>query len=99
MKQYVMAVCEIKFNALAMNNPVSQIPVGTGKNFTGVVDLLTNQKLTWKTKTIGGDGRVFETKPLCQADDPGLLQEVKQARAALIEQVCVIFTTETFNEE
>ncbi|XP_076019964.1 ribosome-releasing factor 2, mitochondrial [Genypterus blacodes] len=69
-------------------NPVLlQIPVGTGKSFTGVVDLLTNQKLTWKTKAMGEDGRVFKTKPLCQADDPGLLQEVKEARAALIEQV------------
>ncbi|KAF7662189.1 hypothetical protein LDENG_00243570 [Lucifuga dentata] len=69
-------------------NPVLlQIPVGTGKDFTGVVDLLTNQKLLWKTKSIGDDGRVFETKQLCQSDNPELLQEAKDARVALIEQV------------
>ncbi|XP_054468460.1 ribosome-releasing factor 2, mitochondrial [Anoplopoma fimbria] len=69
-------------------NPVLlQIPVGIGKNFSGVVDLLTNQKLTWKLKTMRDDGRVFESKPLDQSDEPQLLQEVTEARAALIEQV------------
>uniref|UniRef100_A0A4W6F3E4 Ribosome-releasing factor 2, mitochondrial n=1 Tax=Lates calcarifer TaxID=8187 RepID=A0A4W6F3E4_LATCA len=69
-------------------NPVLlQIPLGSGKNFTGVVDLLTNQKLTWQQRSMGDDGRVFESKPLDQSDDPELLQEVSEARAALIEQV------------
>ncbi|GAA6219261.1 ribosome-releasing factor 2, mitochondrial [Lates japonicus] len=69
-------------------NPVLlQIPLGSGKNFTGVVDLLTNQKLTWQQRSMGDDGRVFESKPLDQSDDPELLQEVNEARAALIEQV------------
>ncbi|KAF0038907.1 hypothetical protein F2P81_009391 [Scophthalmus maximus] len=69
-------------------NPVLlQIPVGSGKNFTGVVDLLTNQKLIWKIKSMGDDGRMFESKPLDQSDEPELMQEVNEARAALIEQV------------
>ncbi|XP_019937510.2 ribosome-releasing factor 2, mitochondrial [Paralichthys olivaceus] len=74
-------------------NPVLlQIPVGSGRNFMGVVDLLTNQKLIWKLKSIGeksigDDGRMFESKPLDHSDEPELLQEVKEARAALIEQV------------
>uniref|UniRef100_A0A4W6F2P9 Elongation factor G2 n=1 Tax=Lates calcarifer TaxID=8187 RepID=A0A4W6F2P9_LATCA len=69
-------------------NPVLlQIPLGSGKNFTGVVDLLTNQKLTWQQRSMGDDGRVFESKPLDQSDDPELLQEVSEARAALIEQL------------
>ncbi|XP_040012868.1 ribosome-releasing factor 2, mitochondrial isoform X2 [Xiphias gladius] len=69
-------------------NPVLlQIPVGSGKNFTGVVDLLTNQKLIWKRRSMGDDGRTFESKPLDQSDEPELLQEVNEARAALIEQV------------
>ncbi|XP_030597898.1 ribosome-releasing factor 2, mitochondrial [Archocentrus centrarchus] len=69
-------------------NPVLlQIPVGIGKNFTGVVDLLTNQKLIWKMKSTRDDGRVFEVKGLEQSDDPELLQVVRDARAALIEQV------------
>lgn len=33
------------------------------------------------------DGRMFESKPLDQSDEPELLQEVNEARAALIEQV------------
>lgn len=69
-------------------NPVLlQIPVGSGKNFTGVVDLLTNQKLTWKLKSMKDDGRVFEIKALDESDDPELLQVVDEARTALIEQV------------
>ncbi|XP_056259889.1 ribosome-releasing factor 2, mitochondrial [Seriola aureovittata] len=69
-------------------NPVLlQIPVGSGRNFTGVVDLLTNQKLIWKLRSMGDDGRMFESKPLDQSDEPELLQEVNEARMALIEQV------------
>ncbi|XP_074473789.1 ribosome-releasing factor 2, mitochondrial [Sebastes fasciatus] len=70
-------------------NPVLlQIPVGSGKNFSGVVDLLTNQKMIWRLRsTRDDDGRVFESKPLDQSDEPELLQEVNEARTALIEQV------------
>ncbi|XP_029300411.1 ribosome-releasing factor 2, mitochondrial [Cottoperca gobio] len=75
-------------------NPVLlQIPVGSGKSFSGVVDLLTNQKLVWKQRSgirsmrDEDDGRMFESKPLDQSDEPDLLQEVTEARAALIEQV------------
>uniref|UniRef100_A0A3B4Y774 Elongation factor G2 n=1 Tax=Seriola lalandi dorsalis TaxID=1841481 RepID=A0A3B4Y774_SERLL len=69
-------------------NPVLlQIPVGSGRNFTGVVDLLTNQKLIWKLRSMGDDGRMFESKPLDQSDEPELLQEVNEARMALIEQL------------
>lgn len=69
-------------------NPVLlQIPVGSGKNFSGVVDLLTNQKIIWKLRSMGDDGRMFESKPLDQSDGPELLQEVNEARTALIEQV------------
>ncbi|XP_069024567.1 ribosome-releasing factor 2, mitochondrial [Embiotoca jacksoni] len=69
-------------------NPVLlQLPVGSGRSFTGVVDLLTNQKLTWKPKSTGDDGRAFEVKHLDQSDDAELLQAVSEARTALIEQV------------
>ncbi|XP_034752180.1 ribosome-releasing factor 2, mitochondrial [Etheostoma cragini] len=70
-------------------NPVLlQIPVGSGRNFSGVVDLLTNQKMIWKPISMRhDDGRMFESKPLDQSDEPELLQEVNEARAALIEQV------------
>ncbi|KAI3361740.1 hypothetical protein L3Q82_002091 [Scortum barcoo] len=69
-------------------NPILlQIPLGSGKNFSGVVDLLTNQKLVWKPRSAGDDGRIFDSKALEQSDEPELLQEVTEARAALIEQV------------
>ncbi|MED6257253.1 G elongation factor, mitochondrial 2 [Ataeniobius toweri] len=69
-------------------NPVLlQIPIGSGKNFTGVVDLLTNQKLTWKLTSTRDDGRAFELRSLSQSEDPELLQAASEARTALIEQV------------
>ncbi|XP_027881370.1 ribosome-releasing factor 2, mitochondrial isoform X2 [Xiphophorus couchianus] len=64
-----------------------QIPLGSGKNFTGVVDLLTNQKLIWNLTSTQDDGRTFEAKPLGQSEDPELLEAAGEARAALIEQV------------
>ncbi|XP_032426814.1 ribosome-releasing factor 2, mitochondrial isoform X1 [Xiphophorus hellerii] len=64
-----------------------QIPIGSGKNFTGVVDLLTNQKLIWNLTSTRDDGRTFEAKPLGQSEDPELLEAAGEARAALIEQV------------
>ncbi|XP_029024426.1 ribosome-releasing factor 2, mitochondrial [Betta splendens] len=72
---------------LKANPIILQIPVGSGRSFTGVVDLLTNQKLIWKLSSLSDDGRLFESKPLKQSDDSDLLQEVSEARAALIEQV------------
>ncbi|XP_034566197.1 ribosome-releasing factor 2, mitochondrial [Notolabrus celidotus] len=69
-------------------NPILlQVPVGSGKAFSGVVDLLTNQKLTWKQRAMDDDGRMFESKPLSPSVEPELSQEVNEARTALIEQV------------
>ncbi|XP_035996287.1 ribosome-releasing factor 2, mitochondrial-like isoform X2 [Fundulus heteroclitus] len=69
-------------------NPVLlQIPIGSGKNFTGVVDLLTNQKLTWELTSTRDDGRTFEVRSLGQCEDRELLQAASEARTALIEQV------------
>ncbi|XP_051907126.1 ribosome-releasing factor 2, mitochondrial isoform X2 [Hippocampus zosterae] len=68
-------------------NPVLlQLPVGTGRNFSGVVDLLTNQRLTWKPTD---DGRVYHAAPLGESreEEAELLREVRRARSALIEQV------------
>ncbi|XP_072530120.1 ribosome-releasing factor 2, mitochondrial [Salminus brasiliensis] len=69
-------------------NPVLlQIPIGSGKGFIGLVDLLTKQRMTWQGKSWAEDGRVFEGRALELTDDPELLEEVRQARGALIEQV------------
>ncbi|XP_033861987.3 ribosome-releasing factor 2, mitochondrial isoform X1 [Acipenser ruthenus] len=64
-----------------------QIPIGTGKAFEGLVDLVTNEKLTWSPKSSRDDGRVFERSPLTTADDPDLVKEARDARSALIEQI------------
>uniref|UniRef100_A0A3B4AU62 Tr-type G domain-containing protein n=1 Tax=Periophthalmus magnuspinnatus TaxID=409849 RepID=A0A3B4AU62_9GOBI len=64
-----------------------QIPVGCGKNFSGIVDLLTKQKLIWATKSNEDDGRCYKVQSLDQSDEPALVQTAKEARSNLIEQV------------
>uniref|UniRef100_A0A673GLF4 Tr-type G domain-containing protein n=1 Tax=Sinocyclocheilus rhinocerous TaxID=307959 RepID=A0A673GLF4_9TELE len=64
-----------------------QIPIGSGKSFTGLVDLITRQKITWQGSSLAYDGRAFETSALQPSDDPDVLQAVSEARATLIEQV------------
>lgn len=61
------------------------MPIGRGKGFTGLVDLITSQRMTWHQSD--GDGRVFETKPLDSSDDPEFLRNARDARSNLIEQV------------
>ncbi|MEQ2171333.1 hypothetical protein GOODEAATRI_009587 [Goodea atripinnis] len=65
----------------------TSIPIGSGKTFAGVIDLITNQKLTWKLTSTRDDGRAFELRSLSQSEDPELLQAASEARTALIEQV------------
>lgn len=64
-----------------------QIPIGSGKSFTGLVDLITRQKMTWQGSSLAHDGRSFEISALQPSDDPDVLQAVSEARATLIEQV------------
>ncbi|XP_020382319.2 ribosome-releasing factor 2, mitochondrial [Rhincodon typus] len=65
-----------------------QLPVGTGKTFNGVVDLVTNEKVLWCPKSIDeDDGTIFSRNPLTPTDDHKLLKEARDARFALIEQV------------
>lgn len=64
-----------------------QIPIGSGKSFTGLVDLITRQKMTWQGSSLTHDGRAFEISTLQPSDDPDVLQAVSEARGTLIEQV------------
>lgn len=64
-----------------------QIPIGSGKGFVGLVDLITKQRMTWRGNSWAEDGRAFETRALQTTDDPEFLNEVNQGRATLIEQV------------
>lgn len=69
-------------------NPVLlQIPIGSGKGFTGLVDLITKQKMIWLGNSLTSDGRDFEMRALQPSEDPEVLQSVSEARGALIEQV------------
>uniref|UniRef100_A0AAY4AIV5 Elongation factor G2 n=1 Tax=Denticeps clupeoides TaxID=299321 RepID=A0AAY4AIV5_9TELE len=70
-------------------NPILlQIPIGSGKNFTGVVDLVTKERIMWHPGSSWHDsGHDFNTKALGSSDDPELLHHASEARGALIEQV------------
>ncbi|XP_025748367.2 ribosome-releasing factor 2, mitochondrial isoform X2 [Callorhinus ursinus] len=62
-----------------------QLPLGEGKAFKGVVDVVSKEKLVWNRKL--EDGKDFERKPLLEMSDAELLKETTEARNALIEQV------------
>uniref|UniRef100_A0AC11CA88 GTP dependent ribosome recycling factor mitochondrial 2 n=1 Tax=Ovis aries TaxID=9940 RepID=A0AC11CA88_SHEEP len=62
-----------------------QLPIGEGKAFKGVVDVVSKEKLLWNPNS--DDGKDFERKPLLEMSDPKLLKETTEARNALIEQV------------
>ncbi|NXH11690.1 RRF2M factor, partial [Bucco capensis] len=64
-----------------------QLPIGEAKTFRGLVDVVTKEQIIWKTTSDLDDGKNFEQKPLLEADDPNLFQEVQDARNTLIEQV------------
>nr|XP_033785179.1 ribosome-releasing factor 2, mitochondrial isoform X3 [Geotrypetes seraphini] len=64
-----------------------QLPIGEGKTFKGLVDLVTKEKLIWCPTSDMDDGRLFEKIPLAEMDNPELFEVVKDARNSLIEQV------------
>lgn len=64
---------------------ILQLPIGEGRTFRGVVDVVNKEKLVWNSNS--DDGKDFEKKPLSEASDPALLKEAVEARNSLIEQV------------
>ncbi|KAG9353696.1 hypothetical protein JZ751_011818 [Albula glossodonta] len=69
-------------------NPVLlQIPIGSGKGFTGLVDLITNEQVMWSVKCSSEDGRVFQKTPMSSSNNAELRSRAKEARSSLIEQV------------
>ncbi|XP_045855633.1 ribosome-releasing factor 2, mitochondrial isoform X3 [Meles meles] len=62
-----------------------QLPLGEGKAFKGVVDVVSKEKLLWNRQS--EDGKDFEKKPLLEMSDAELLKETTEARNDLIEQV------------
>ncbi|XP_048359459.1 ribosome-releasing factor 2, mitochondrial isoform X2 [Sphaerodactylus townsendi] len=64
-----------------------QLPIGEGKSFRGIADVVTKEQVIWKSATGMDDGKNFERKPLKEADSPDLLKDTIDARTTLIEQV------------
>uniref|UniRef100_A0A667I1M8 Ribosome-releasing factor 2, mitochondrial n=1 Tax=Lynx canadensis TaxID=61383 RepID=A0A667I1M8_LYNCA len=62
-----------------------ELPLGEGKAFKGVVDVVNKEKLLWNPNS--DDGKDFVRNPLLEMSDPELLKETTEARNALIEQV------------
>ncbi|XP_053518517.1 ribosome-releasing factor 2, mitochondrial-like isoform X2 [Artibeus jamaicensis] len=62
-----------------------QLPIGEARNFKGVVDVVSKEKLLWNSSS--DDGKDFERKPLLEMSDAELLKEATEARSALIEQL------------
>ena len=71
---------------------VTQLPLGEGREFCGVIDLITMEALTWER---GTDGATFSRVPLQEgAVSEATLKAALQARYHLAEQVhtCYIAT-------
>ncbi|KAG8598568.1 hypothetical protein GDO81_002659 [Engystomops pustulosus] len=64
-----------------------QLPIGEGKSFQGLIDLVSMESLSWSSRSNEDDGRRFKRKPLSDLMDQDLLQSAKEARNALLEQV------------
>ena len=61
-----------------------QLPVGQGRSFRGVVDLVQMQVLLWEQDK---DGSHYSRMPYSQDLQPGLDVDPVQARRDLVEQV------------
>ncbi|KAM8960832.1 ribosome-releasing factor 2, mitochondrial [Pelodytes ibericus] len=64
-----------------------QLPVGQGKSFSSLVDLVSMETIAWNPGANVDDGRFFDRKPLTDSSNPELLKDAGEARNVLIEQV------------
>ena len=62
---------------------IMQIPIGHGKEFVGVVDLVEMKKLTWNAS----NGVAVTVDALSSTSDPDLFEEAVHYRTKLIEQL------------
>uniref|UniRef100_A0A7D9NK40 Ribosome-releasing factor 2, mitochondrial n=1 Tax=Xenopus tropicalis TaxID=8364 RepID=A0A7D9NK40_XENTR len=66
---------------------VLQLPVGEGKSFKGLVDLVSMETILWNPRAQEDDGRHFEKKAVKEISDVEILDIATDGRNALIEQV------------
>ncbi|XP_006823391.1 ribosome-releasing factor 2, mitochondrial-like [Saccoglossus kowalevskii] len=64
-----------------------QIPLGQHNTFSGVVDLITMETLTWSSKDHSDDGSKFERRALDKSLDKDLYDNALNMRENLIEQL------------
>ena len=63
---------------------VTQVPLGCGRNFKGVVDIVTMSKLVWDPKD--KHGGVYKSLPLTPSNGE-LFKAVEESRTVLLEQL------------
>ncbi|KAM3940620.1 ribosome-releasing factor 2, mitochondrial [Leptodactylus fuscus] len=66
---------------------ILQLPIGEGKSFQGLIDLVAMESLSWSALSNESDGRRFQRKPLSELKDRDLLQSATDARNTLLEQI------------
>ncbi|XP_069818896.1 ribosome-releasing factor 2, mitochondrial [Dendropsophus ebraccatus] len=64
-----------------------QLPIGEGKSFQGLIDLVTMEALSWSPQSSEDDGRRYQRKPLSDIMDPDIRHSAKEARNSLLEQI------------
>ena len=83
--------------SFALSNAVlhiPQLPVGQGRSFRGVVDLVQMQVLLWEQDK---DGSHYSRMPYSQNLQLGLDVDPMQARRDLVEQVCTALLCSHFS--
>ncbi|KAH0628023.1 hypothetical protein JD844_008679 [Phrynosoma platyrhinos] len=83
---FTLAVESIK-QKLKAKPLLLQLPIGEAKTFRGIVDVVTQDQIVWRSAADLDDGKTFELKSLKEVNDPDLLRNATDARNALIEQV------------
>ncbi|XP_053557387.1 ribosome-releasing factor 2, mitochondrial isoform X2 [Bombina bombina] len=83
---FTYAVESIK-SKLKVKPLLLQLPIGEGKTFKGLVDLVSMETIVWSPRASEDDGRMFEQKSVKDARDPELLKNANEARNVLIEQI------------
>ncbi|XP_035230319.1 ribosome-releasing factor 2, mitochondrial-like [Stegodyphus dumicola] len=63
------------------------LPVGLGKKFKGVVDLISEQKFLWNNMNTKSDGRTFVIEKLNLESEQDLYSSMFQKREMLIENI------------
>lgn len=66
-----------------------QLPVGSEKDFQGIMDLVTMETCIW-SKGNAGDGTEFKLSPIIQSKDSSVWEKCMKARTSLIGQLADI---------